>query len=228
MNVSWHDLNNIEQPGGYPFRDGMINVTVSEIAIWKKDPDAQFRLMRVHPIRGAFRYVLGQQVADTLPSADVKLLYESSNGDSWWLTKDPATGGQAVLHRPNPQSGGRESMIEVEKFLSTGADGPEHQAVRRSIEANPLATLLIAYDIHPSGGEAYQNLINVIKSLGNWWHHLETIWIVQSDQTPGQIRDQLKSYIGHKDQLLVVDISGDRADWFGVNEMGNAWLRANI
>jgi hypothetical protein len=92
MNISWRDLNNIEQPGDYPFRDGMINVTFSEIAIWKKNPDAQFCLMRVHPIRSVFKYVLGQQVAESSPSADLKLLYESSNGDSWWLTLDPATG----------------------------------------------------------------------------------------------------------------------------------------
>jgi hypothetical protein len=229
MNISWNDLNNVQEPGDYPFRDGAINVTFSEIAIWKKNPNAQFRLMRVHPIRNAFKYVLGQQIGETLAAPDSKLIYESNNGDSWWLGRDPVTGGQAVLHRPNPQSGGQVSSIEVGKFLAPGADGPEHQALKRLLEASPgMATILIGYDIHLPKGEVADKLTNAIKSLGSWWHHLETIWIVQCLHRPSQIRDRLQPYIGVEDQLLVVDISGDETDWFGVNESGTEWLRANI
>jgi hypothetical protein len=32
MNVSWSDLNNVDQAGEYPFRDGTITVTFAEIA----------------------------------------------------------------------------------------------------------------------------------------------------------------------------------------------------
>jgi hypothetical protein len=137
MNISWSDLNNIQDPGDYPFRDGTINVTFSEIAIWKKSPNAQFRLMRLHPVRSTVKYVLGQHVGETLAAPDKKLIYESSNGDSWWLSLNPDTGGQTVLHRPNPQSGGRESSLETDKFLAAGANGPEHQALRQLLEANP-------------------------------------------------------------------------------------------
>ena len=60
MNVTWTDLNNVDQPGEYPFRDGTITVTFAEIAAWEKQPDVQFRLMRKHPIRGQIAYVLGE------------------------------------------------------------------------------------------------------------------------------------------------------------------------
>jgi hypothetical protein len=33
MNVSWSDLNNVEQAGEYPFRDRTITVTFAEIAV---------------------------------------------------------------------------------------------------------------------------------------------------------------------------------------------------
>src|SRR6266702_4443554 len=56
--------------------------------------------------------------------------YESSNGDMWGLTRDPISGARAVMHRPNPQSGGQVSYIDVDKFLREGANGPEHQALR--------------------------------------------------------------------------------------------------
>jgi hypothetical protein len=229
MNISWVDLNNVQEAGDYPFRDGMITVTFAELAIWKKTPGARFRLMRKHPIQGAFRYVLGRQIEEDLAAVEAELIYESSNGDSWCLTQDPVTGARSVIHRPNRQSGGQVSYIEIEKFLSEGADGPEHQALRRLMKMdNGTATILIAYDIHPPKGEAYEYLVKAIQSLGAWWHHLETIWIVRSAHTPGEIRDRLKSHVGIDDQLLVIDISGDTAGWIGVNDTGSKWLNEHI
>ena len=150
MNISWSDLNNVQEGGDYPFRDGTITITFAEVAIWKKNPGAKFQLMRKYPIQSAFRYVLGKQIEEKLAPAETELIYKSSNGDSWCLTRDPATGARAVMHRPNPQSGGQVSCIEIEKFLSEGANGPEHQAVRRLMETSArMATILIAYDIHP-------------------------------------------------------------------------------
>jgi hypothetical protein len=229
MNISWSDLNNVQEAGDYPFRDGTITVTFAEVAIWKKNPGAQFQLMRKHPIQGAFRYALGKQIEENLAPADTELIYESSNGDTWCLTRDPLTGARAVMHRPNPQSGGQASYIEIDKFLSEGANGPEHQALRRLTETGArIATVLIAYDIHPQEGEAYEGLTQAIQSLGAWWHHLETTWIVKCAHTPDQIRDQLKSHIGSEDQLLVIEISGDMAGWVGINDTGSKWLKDNI
>jgi hypothetical protein len=115
MNISWSDLNNVQAPGDYPFRDGTITITFAEVAIWKKNPDAKFQLMRKHPIQSAFRYVLGKQIEEKLVPAEAELIYESSNGDSWCLTRDPGTGARAVMHRPNPHSGGQVSYIEIKK-----------------------------------------------------------------------------------------------------------------
>jgi hypothetical protein len=229
MEVSWSDLNHVQAAGDYPFRDGIITVTFAEVAIWRQTPGARFQLMRKHPIQGEFKYVLGRRLDENPDAADTELIYQSSNGDSWSLARHPVTGARAVMHRPNPQSGGKTSYIGIEKFLSEGADGPEHQALRRLMEAGArAATILIACDIHPPEGEAYDGLVNAIQGLGPWWHHLETIWIVQCAQTPGAIRDRLKSHIGIDDQLLIVDISGDVAGWAGINESGSQWLGNNI
>jgi hypothetical protein len=62
MNVSWDDLNCVQEPGRLPFRDGTIDVSFAEIAIWKKKPDVQFQLMRKNPIQGQVAYALGKQI----------------------------------------------------------------------------------------------------------------------------------------------------------------------
>jgi hypothetical protein len=40
--------------------------------------------------------------------------------------------------------------------------------------------------------------------------------------------DQLKPFISSDDQLLVVDITGDTAEWSGLNETGSTWLKNNV
>jgi hypothetical protein len=142
--------------------------------------------------------VLGKQIDERVVPRNSELIYESSNGDSWSLARDPATGARAVMHRANPESGGQVSYIEVNNFLSEGANGPEHQALRRLLEKSPrLPSILIAYDIHPPRGGAYENLIEAIQSLGVWWHHLETVWIVQCAHTPAEIAHRKRGPIAH-------------------------------
>jgi hypothetical protein len=166
-----------------------------------------------------------QQDEDPPEPMGERLIHESSNGDAWYLTQDPATGLRAIKHVS--ESGGHISYLEFESFLAGEANGPEHQALRRLMKAG-VASILIAYDIHPAEGAAYDELVQAIQSMGAWWHHLETVWIVRSDKTPEEIRDILKAYIGSDDQLLVLDISGDRAGWVGVSDAGSKWLKENI
>jgi hypothetical protein len=59
LKIGWPDLNNVQEAGQYPFRDGMITVLELEIAIWRKHPNALFTLMRKNPIRQGVEYVLG-------------------------------------------------------------------------------------------------------------------------------------------------------------------------
>jgi hypothetical protein len=69
-------------------------------------------------------------------------LYRSSNGDSWFLGREPENGHAFVIHQPNVPSGGGLSRIEIGEFLRQGA-GPEQQALLRLIgtlvEASPDA-----------------------------------------------------------------------------------------
>jgi hypothetical protein len=106
--------------------------------------------------------------------------------------------------------------------------GPEQKALRHLLNQDHLSTILIAYDVHPMQASAYHDLGEAIRSLGAWWHHLETVWIVRSGKTPGEIRDKLAGYINVDDQLLVADITRSRAELAGVNEAGDSWLKVNI
>jgi hypothetical protein len=57
VKIGWSDLNNVQEAGQCPFRDGVITVLELEIAIWRKHPKALFALMRKNPIRRGVGHV---------------------------------------------------------------------------------------------------------------------------------------------------------------------------
>lgn len=87
-----------------------------------------------------------------------------------------------------------------------------------------MATKLIAYDLN-APGQNYGELIAAIKSLGAWWHHLDSTWLVKSTLSTSEIRDRLSQHLGADDELLVVNVTGAARSWRGFNESGSKWLK---
>ena len=74
-----------------------------------------------------------QQEREPRMSGDRRELYRSSNGDCWFLARDPKSDHGIVIHEPDQSSGGKPSFITIGDFLLPGSDGPEHQALLRLI-----------------------------------------------------------------------------------------------
>lgn len=95
-------------------------------------------------------------------------------------------------------------------------------------EAEIAKSYLIGYDLNrPRGKDAYPDLIEAIKGLDNWWHHLDSTWVVKSNLTAVQIRDRLTPHVDSGDELLVVTLTGEAA-WLGFNITGSSWLKDNL
>ncbi len=61
----------------------------------------------------------------------LRKLYDSPNGDCWYLTRD-SSGAVFVRHEANSASGGHVEDVEIASFLGRGA-GPEQQELLRLI-----------------------------------------------------------------------------------------------
>lgn len=59
-------------------------------------------------------------------------LYRNSNGNSWFLGREPTNGHAFIIHRANGPSGAHLSHIDLGEFLLSGK-GPEQQALLRLI-----------------------------------------------------------------------------------------------
>ncbi len=89
-----------------------------------------------------------------------------------------------------------------------------------------MKTYLVGYDLNKPG-QNYDNLFTAIKAIGAWWHHLDSTWVIKTDWTAEQIRNDLRRHIDANDELLVVRLSGEGA-WAGFNNQGSQWLLDNL
>jgi hypothetical protein len=89
-----------------------------------------------------------------------------------------------------------------------------------------MAIYMVGYDLNKPA-QNYADLIAAIKTYGTWWHHLDSTWIIETEQTAVQVRDNLAQHIDSNDELLVATI-GAPAAWTGFNEKGSSWLLEHL
>lgn len=90
-----------------------------------------------------------------------------------------------------------------------------------------MASVLIGYDLNKTGQD-YTNLIDAIKKMyPNYWHCLDSTWIVKTEQTALQVCNAVRPHIDNNDELLCVTLTRDAA-WVGFNDNCSNWLKNNL
>jgi hypothetical protein len=88
-------------------------------------------------------------------------------------------------------------------------------------------TIMVGYDLNKPGKD-YATLIAKLKAFPNWWHHLDSTWLVKTNLSAVQVRDQLRPLMDASDELLVMNVTGDSAAWSGFDQKGSDWLKNNL
>ena len=80
----------------------------------------------------------------------------------------------------------------------------------------------ITYDLRKQ--RDYQSLHQRIKAYGTWCRPLESTWIVATNQSTVQVRDNLFAVMDADDGLLVTRLQGGAA-WYGLAVEDAKWLQ---
>lgn len=88
-----------------------------------------------------------------------------------------------------------------------------------------MPTCIVSYDL-VAPDKDYAKLTGYLKSHTNWWHYLGSTWVVVTDLTAAQLRDDIAEHSDSNDRVLVVNSSGTGA-WAGFPDKSNEWLMAN-
>ena len=82
----------------------------------------------------------------------------------------------------------------------------------------------ISYDLKNPGRD-YTSLIEGIKAYGTWWHQTQSVWIIVSQRTATEVRDDLMKYIDRSDKLFVVVLKREWAA-VGFQDKEYIWLKS--
>lgn len=84
---------------------------------------------------------------------------------------------------------------------------------------------LISYDLKKPG-QNYTELYEKIKSLGEWAHPLESVWLVKSSLTAEKISSLLSQYFDKNDFHFVIAV---KKDYYGFLEPSIwEWIKKRI
>lgn len=85
-----------------------------------------------------------------------------------------------------------------------------------------MATLLITYDLN-SPGQNYEAVHEAIKSLGAWYHAMDSIWVVKTTMTTDQANKKIGDAADESDSWFICTVTHDRQGW--MPETFWEWLR---
>lgn len=90
-----------------------------------------------------------------------------------------------------------------------------------------MPVYMIGYDLHQPE-QSYDKLYSALETIGSgYWDCLESTWLVVTDKTSVQIRDELKQYLKDGDRLLVMRY-GEGAAWHGFKDDCQTWLEDKL
>lgn len=140
-------------------------------------------------------------------SVEARKLYDSANGDRWYLMREPRSGRVLVRHEPNLASGGDTAVFEVGEFLMQQGHGPQHG------ELLGLIGTLIGDTVpgsHPSAAAPAMKLSarNQIKGR---------VASVHKGQTTGHVRIDIG-----REVVITASITNEAIDDLGLREGDDA------
>ncbi len=91
-----------------------------------------------------------------------------------------------------------------------------------------MAIYMIGYDLHRSQADEYDSLFAALETIGSgYWDCLDSAWLVITERTPVEIRDELKQHLKEGDRLIVMRYGGGAA-WLGFEGECNTWLEDKL
>jgi lysine/ornithine N-monooxygenase len=85
---------------------------------------------------------------------------------------------------------------------------------------------MVSYDLLKRG-QNYAGIIAKLRTYPAHWHVQESVWVIGSDQSAAQIRDELSSIIDDNDKLIVARLQGEAA-WYGYDANASAWFKSRL
>lgn len=85
---------------------------------------------------------------------------------------------------------------------------------------------VISYDLNRPDQD-YKSLHEAIKECGNWWHCLDSTWMVSSNMAAIDIANKLWPQMDQNDKLIVTPVASGTS-WAGFTGDCDSWIKKNL
>lgn len=88
-----------------------------------------------------------------------------------------------------------------------------------------MTNYIVSYDL--IGDKDYDEIHEYLKSFEKWAKPLESFWLIQTEKTASQIRDEAKDCLDDDDKLVVIEAG---AYWAtrNISKKVNTWMEDNL
>lgn len=90
-----------------------------------------------------------------------------------------------------------------------------------------MNAFIVTYNLD-NNETSYPLISKKLKSYGKWAKPFERTWIIKTDKSAVEVRDELASSIHNNGSILVMNVSGVAWATSRVNTKVNDWLHGNV
>lgn len=84
---------------------------------------------------------------------------------------------------------------------------------------------MISYDLN-SPGQNYKALSDELQNSPDWWHYLDSTWLIYTSETPDQIMNRIASILDKNDRILIIEVKNNKQGWLTKEAWG--WINKYI
>lgn len=88
-----------------------------------------------------------------------------------------------------------------------------------------MAVYCVSYDLHRPGQD-YSKLIEELESSPDWWHYLESTWLISTNESPDQVWNRIGKHLDKNDRALIIQVGPNCQGW--LPQEAYAWIRTKF
>ena len=82
----------------------------------------------------------------------------------------------------------------------------------------------VSYDLNKPG-KNYDSLHEELKKSLNWWHHLDSTWLILTNETAEQLWNRISIHVDKNDTVLIMEVRKPASGW--LTQQAWDWINQN-
>jgi hypothetical protein len=84
----------------------------------------------------------------------------------------------------------------------------------------------VNYDLKAKESPDYAGLFEALKASPNWWHYLESTWLIITEETATQVWNRISNHVHKDDRVLIIEVRDRSQGW--LPEQAWDWIDQNV